>query len=234
VKLVVGQSPYQFYGYQTNGIYTTSAEAAEEGLTNIYGKPYQAGDVRFVNAYSANSNKTINEADKCLLGSAAPDYFGNLFTSFRWNKLTLGAQFNYSIGNKAYNAVRRSLESMETFYNQSTAVLNRWQVEGQQTHMPRAAYGDPSGNNLFSDRWIEDASYLRLSDLTLSYNFDQPFDGIFRSAAFWITGENLLTWTDYLGTDPEFAYSFDPSMRGFDYGKTGQYKSVKIGFTLNF
>jgi hypothetical protein len=233
VKLVVGESPYQFYGYKTNGIYSTSEAVAADNFTNVYGKAYQAGDVRFVNS-SGTDNRAINEADKCLLGTASPDFFGNFYTAFRYKNLTLSMDFKYSVGNKAYNAMRRSLESMSTLYNQSSATLNRWQMEGQQTNMPRVAYGDPSGNNLFSDRWIEDASYLRMSDLTISYNLNHPVWGVFRSASVWLTGENLLTLTHYLGADPEFAYSYDPSLRGFDYGKTGQYRTVKLGFTMNF
>lgn len=234
VKLVKGESPYQFFGYKTDGIYQTSAEVSEDGFSNIYGKHYQAGDVKFVNANTANDNKDINDADKCLLGSAAPDFYGGFYTSLRYKNLSLTANFNYSIGGKAYNATRRSLESMQNLYNQSTAVLNRWRSEGQKTNMPRVAYGDPSGNNLFSDRWIEDNSYLRLGDLTLSYDIENPFHGIFRSATLWLSGRNLLTFTNYLGVDPEFAYSYDPALRGFDYGKTGHYKTVKVGFTMNF
>jgi hypothetical protein len=229
---VVGESPYQFFGYRTNGIYSTSEEAAADAFTNVYGGSYRAGDVRFINQNP--TDKVINEKDKVLLGKATPDCFGSFFTSLRYKDLTLSANFNYSVGNKAYNGMRRKLESMETLYNQSKAVLNRWQVEGQQTDLPRASYGDPSGNNLFSDRWIEDASYLRLSDLTINYTIDNPLLGLFRSANIWLTGENLLTLTNYLGVDPEFAYSYEPSLRGFDYGKTGQYKTVKVGFTLNF
>lgn len=231
VKLVVGEAPYQFYGYKTKGVYSTDEEVNEAGLTNVYGNYYQAGDVLFV---STDGNKIINEADKSLLGTAAPKYFGKLFTSFRYRNVTLTADFNYSVGNKAYNAVRRSLESMQTLYNQSTAVLNRWQMQGQKTNMPRATYGDPSGNNLFSDRWIEDASFLRMSDLTLCYDLNHPLFGIFRSGSVWLTGENLFMITDYLGIDPEFAYSYDPAISGFDYGKTGQYRTVKLGFTMNF
>ena len=103
----------------------------------------------------------INDDERVSLGSATTDFFGGVSTTFRYKWISLKADFGYSVGNKAYNALRRQTESMSTFYNQSTAVLNRWQVEGQTTDMPRAAYGDPSGNNIFSDRWIEDASYFK-------------------------------------------------------------------------
>ena len=131
-----------------------------------------------------------------------------------------------------YNATRRQLESMDNFYNQSTAVLNRWQVEGQQTSMPRASYGDPLGNNLFSDRWIESGDYLKLRSVKLTYSFDKLFNFI-RSGNVFVAAENLFTWTKYLGADPEFAYSYSEQLRGFDYAKTTLPLTVKVGFNIN-
>jgi len=108
-------------------------------------------------------------------------------------------------------------------------------VEGQVTNIPRANYGDAIGNNKFSSRWIEDASYLRMKSVTLSYSFDKPVWKFFRSGTLYVTGENLLTATKYLGLDPEFAYSSGNSaIQGFDYAKVMQPKSVKLGINLKF
>jgi len=226
-----GESPYQFYGYETNGVYSTTEDVKEAGLTTIYGNAYEAGDVRFVDQ---NGDKVINAKDKVMLGSATPDFFGSVSTSIRYKQVSLLAEFGYSIGNEAYNAVRRSTESMETFYNQSESVLNRWQVEGHVTDMPRAVYGDPSGNNLFSDRWIEDASYFKLRSLTLSYQFKNAFFNLCRSGSIFIVGENLFVLTNYLGGDPECSYSYSDCMQGFDYAKVSLPKTVKIGFNVDF
>ncbi len=226
-----GESPYQFYGYKTNGVYSTTAQANEAGLTNIYGNPYQAGDVIFLN--ENDDDMVINAKDKVLLGSATPDFFGQINTSVRYKNLTLSAIFGYSVGNMAYNAVRRELESMSTFNNQSVSVLNRWQIEGQNATLPRSEYGDPAGNNVFSDRWIEDASYLKLRDLTLQYNFGKLLN-LCQSGNVYLTGENLFTFTKYLGSDPEFSYSYDASMQGFDYAKAARPQTIQIGFQLFF
>lgn len=228
----VGESPYQFYGLRTIGVYKTATEASDAGLSNVYGKPYQAGDVRFVNA--VNTDNVINAKDKVLLGNAAPDWFGSVNTSIRYGQLSLLAQFGYSVGNMAYNAVRRDMESMETFHNQAASVQNRWQMEGQQTTTPRAVYGDPAGNNIFSDRWLEDASYMKLRNLTLSYQFKNNWFNLFRSGSIYVVGENLFTLTNYLGGDPEFSYSNDPFMQGFDYAKVTMPRTFKLGFSLNF
>jgi hypothetical protein len=231
VILKKGEKPYQFYGFSTSGVYSTSDEAQTANLTSIYGKKYKAGDIIFDDNHK---DGIINEKDKVLLGSATPDYFGSIFTQIKYSNWSLQANFHYSVGNMAYNAVRRNLESMSKFNNQSSAVINRWQIEGQQTEIPRAAYGDPSGNAVFSDRWVEDASYLKLGSLVLSYNLDKGLLKLFRSGKIWVSGQNLFTITDYLGSDPEFAYSFEESMQGFDYGKISLPVSVNIGVELNF
>ncbi|HOH24896.1 MAG TPA: SusC/RagA family protein, partial [Bacteroidales bacterium] len=219
------------YGYRTNGIYETSAEARADNYTSVYNSKYKAGDIRFVDRHA---DGIINEQDKQLLGSTSPDCFGSLFTQLRFRQISLNAQFNYRIGGKIYNAVRRQLESMDNFHNQSVAVLNRWQAEGQETTMPRAVYGDPSGNNVFSDRWIEDGSYIKLGSLSLSYSIDQPIGKLFRSGTVWISGENLLTFTNYLGNDPELAYNYDEALYGMDFAKVANPITLKIGFNLNF
>ena len=231
VLVRVDETPYQFFGYRTDGIYATDDEAKKAGLVNSGGKAYQGGDVRFIDT---DGNGIINDDDRVTLGTATPDFFGGVSTTLRYRWLSLTADFGYSVGNKAYNAMRRQSESMNTFHNQAASVLNRWQVDGQVTDMPRAAYGDPSGNNIFSDRWIENASYFKLRALTLAYHFDNKLFRFCRSGTIYVTGENLFAATRYLGGDPEFAYSYDESMRGFDYAKVALPITIKAGFKLNF
>ena len=103
-------------------------------------------------------------------------------------------------------------------------MTNRWNVEGQVTNIPRASYRDAIGNNNFSSRWIEDASFLRMKSITLSYNFDKPVWNFYRSGTIYVTGENLLTATKY-GSN---------GTQGFDYAKVMQPKSVKLGINLKF
>lgn len=226
----VGEKPYEFYGYETKGVYATTAEANAAGLVNAAGNAYQAGDVHFVDQ---NGDGVINAEDKVLLGSSLPTMYGGFNIALRVMKFVLEADFGYVLGNKVYNATRRQLESMDNFYNQSTAVLNRWQVEGQQTNMPRATYGDPIGNNDFSGRWIEKGDYLKLRSVKLSYNFNK-IRSFIRSGNIYVCAENLFTLTKYLGSDPEFAYSYDEALRGFDYAKIALPLTVKIGFNINF
>lgn len=161
----VGESPYQFYGYQADGVYSTQAEADAANLSNRTGRRYNAGDVRFVDQ---NGDNRIDDKDRILLGSAAPSYFGGFYTQLKYKGFALSAEFSYSKDNIAYNAVRQQLEAVSTTNNQSIAAVNRWTVEGQKTDMPKATWKDPVGNSYFSSRWMEDASYLRMKNVTLS------------------------------------------------------------------
>ncbi len=235
-RLKVGECPYEFWAYQTAGVYATTADAqaptAATGkpLQTPYGGTYQGGDVIFVDQ---NNDGIINDNDRVAVGSALPDVYGSFGSNLRYRNISLTADFAFSIGNEAYNATRRQTESMDNFFNQSAAVLNRWQVEGQQATMPRAVYGDPSGNALFSDRWIEDASFLKLRRLMLSYSFDNSLLR-FVEGRVWLAAENLWTLSSYLGADPEFSYSYAPALRGFDYAKVANPVSFKVGVNLNF
>lgn len=228
----VDSHPYAFYGLQADGVFTTQAEADAANLINSSSQRFNAGDVRYVDQ---NGDHRIDYKDYVNLGSPTPTYFGGLFTSFRYKGFGLSADLAYTHGNKAYNAVRRQLESVSSFGNQSIATANRWSVEGQVTDIPKATYGDPMGNNDFSSRWIEDASFLRLTNVTLSYTFTKPVFNFFRSGTIYLTGENLLTDTRYLGMDPELGYIPEGTgATGFDYAKVMQPKSVKIGINLKF
>jgi TonB-linked SusC/RagA family outer membrane protein len=226
-----GENPYSFYGYKSLGVFSSSAEAGSAALSNWQGVSFSGGDVYYEDV---DGDHVINDEDKQVIGSALPDLFGSFFSAIRYKNFTLSARFNYSFGNDAYNAVRRVTESMDDFANQSEAVVNRWRYDGQVTNVPRACYDDPIGNNSFSSRWIEDASYIKLSNVSLRYNFNKTILGFFRSGTIYVAGENLYTWTDYLGLDPEFSYSYSDMLQGIDYCKVVPPKSVKFGFSLKF
>lgn len=227
----VGENPYSFYGFKAEGVFASQAEATTADLKDWRGINYEAGDVRY---QDVNGDGQIGEEDKQVLGSATPDFFGGFNTYIRYKNFSVSAEFTYSSGNEAYNATRRSIEAMDNFNNQSRAVVNRWQLDGQVTDIPKAVYGDPMNNNAFSSRWIEDASYVKLKYVTVAYEFDKAFLKFFRSGKIYVTGENLFTWTDYLGLDPEFAYSYDDALQGVDYSKAVSPRSVKFGFNLKF
>ncbi|WP_205499780.1 SusC/RagA family TonB-linked outer membrane protein [Rufibacter psychrotolerans] len=225
----VGRPASQFYGYKTNGIYATQADAANANLSTRLSDgslvPFQAGDVRFVDL---NNDNIIDQQDRTIIGDANPDFFGSLSGNLSWKRFSLSALFTFRSGNDIYNAVRANLESGSTTQNQLASVMNRWQFEGQNTSMPRANFGDPLGNNRFSDRWIEDGSYLRLRTISVSYALPVK-PGFVKNASVYATANNLFTSSSYLGYDPEFSAAGGPIAQGIDVGMEPLYKSILFG-----
>ena len=226
----VGDSPYQFYGASVEKIFNTTAEANAAHYIAQNGNQFVAGDVKFKDV---NGDQIINDKDRIAIGDPTPDFYGGFYTNLRWKNFGLYAYFSYSYGQEVYNGVRRTTEAMTNFDNQSTAVERRWMTEGQNTDMPRASYGDKTGNSRFSDRWIEDGSYIKMKELTLSYDVFKNWLG-FSHISCYLTAENLFVWSDYKGMDPEFSYSYDRALQGIDYGKIANPRSVKLGVNLNF
>lgn len=223
----VGSSINAFYGYQTGGIYQTDEEAMQ--VTGPGGLPMKAGDIIFVDR---DNNRVIDDGDKTIIGDPNPAFFGGLFTSLAYNRFELSLFLNYSAGNDIYNYTKQVSQSMDSYANQGPDVLDNWSSGNTGSVIPRAAYGDPSGNAVFSDRWIEDGSYLRLKQLTLSYHVGRT-SRIYRDMTVYLKANNLLTLTRYSGYDPEFFYCNDPFYMGIDYGKIPHRSSFMIGIKLD-
>ena len=229
----VGSPVALFYGYKTDGVFATTAEAQSADLAYLdeTGKkiPFVAGDMKFVDQ---DNNGIISEADRVVIGDPNPDIYGNIYTRLNWKKWTLDASFTYSLGNDIYNYERSILESGKYFYNQTTAMNNRWTTEGQVTDMPRISYSDDHGNARFSDRWIEDGSYLRLSNVTLSYTL--PVSSTYlQGITVWGAANNIFTLTHYLGSNPDCALSGNVLYQGIDRGLLGTGRSFAMGVKIN-
>jgi hypothetical protein len=149
-----------------------------------------------------------------------------------FKRFKLDVNFNYSLGNDVYNYMRSQLEGGSRFLNQTNAMNRRWQAEGQVTDMPRITFQDPMGNARFSDRWIEDGSYLRLKTVTLSYTLPLKSEYI-QGLQFWVQGNNLLTFSKYLGSDPEFSMTTAVIGQGIDLGQLAQSRSIVAGVKIN-
>ena len=229
----VGSAAGVFYGYKTNGVYATQADADADGFYQVNDRDvkeyFSAGDMRFVDK---DNNGVIDENDRFVIGNPNPDYYGNIFTRMSWKQWTLSATMRYSLGNDVYNYQRSLLEGGSRFYNQTTAMLSRWTGEGQHTDIPRISYGDPMGNTRFSDRWIEDGSYLRLTNVTLSYAI--PIRSTYlQGITLWGGAYNLFTITRYLGSDPDCGVSGSVLMQGIDRGLLASSRSFALGVKVN-
>ena len=228
----VGQAAGMFYGYKTDGVFATTAEASAANLYQVSStglrQYFGAGDMKFVDT---TKDGIINDADRQVIGDPNPDAYGNIFTKLTFKHFTLDAVFTYSLGNDIYNYQRSIVEGGKNFYNQSTAMLHRWTYEGQKTDIPHATYLDEMGNSRFSDRWIEDGSYLRLKNVTLSY--DIPISNTYlQGITIWAAGNNLFTLTRYLGSDPEFAQSNTVLGQGIDRGLLPLGRNFSLGVKI--
>ncbi len=240
----VGNPVGVFYGYKTNGVFATTeaANAANLYVVDETGSKtyFAAGDVYFedVNPYNAKGEYApgqIDEADKVIIGNPNPDIYGNIFMNVNWKRFTLGVNFNYSLGNDVYNYQRSVLNSGSTLYNQQVAEIAHWRYEGQQAELPRVSFGDPMGNNRFSDRWIEDGSYLRLKNVKLTYQVPIPESWLswLQGISVWAEGSNLFTLTKYTGNDPEFSASNYQLFQGIDCGNIAQGRMFNMGVKIN-
>jgi TonB-linked SusC/RagA family outer membrane protein len=225
-----GGSILEFYGYQFAGVYATSEEAETAALKNEKGIPYLAGDAKFADLSGPNGvpDSIINDFDKVSIGSPFPKIYGGFNNTFTYNHWSLGINIYFVLGNDIFNFLRYENEKMTDLSNQSSSVLNRWYYEGHNTDVPKSSWDDPVGNSSFSSRWIEDGSFLRVKNLTLAYTIPNKFL-VFRNFKAYVTLNNIITLTNYLGYDPEFSYSFNPLSQGVDYGLIPPTRSFIIG-----
>ncbi len=233
IRTEVGQAANLFYGHKSLGVFATTADAEAAGLyvlgeNGIDRNYYKAGDIHYVDV---NGDHQITDADRMVIGDPNPDIYGNIFTTLSYNRLKLNLRFNYAAGNDVFNYQRSQLEGGSRFMNQTTALVRRWQVEGQQTDIPQITFQDPLGNSRFSNRWIEDGSYLRLKTVTLSYDLPLTSEYL-QGLQFWVQANNVFTLTKYLGSDPEFSMTSSVIGQGIDVGQLGQSRSFVAGIKI--
>lgn len=182
-----------------------------------------------------NGDGNVDSNDKTFIGDPNPDFTFGLTNDFTYKNFSLNIFLQGSYGNDIYNASRIEMEGMYDGKNQSTAVLNRWRTPGQVTDIPRAVRGT---NNIFaSSRWVEDGSYLRVKSVTLSYNVPvQSLEKLgIRKIQPYFTAQNLLTFTNYKGFDPEVnQFTGNQPIFGIDWGTYPQTKTFIFGLNVEF
>ncbi len=190
------------------------------------------GDIVFADI---NGDGQITSDDRTKIGDPNPDFIGGLTNRLQYRNFEFSLFFQFSYGNDIFNGTRIFIESMKGSDNQTVAVLNRWRQPGDITDIPRATMLDPNNNNRISSRFIEDGSYLRVKNLTLSYTLESSLaDRLgMRSARIFLAGQNLLTFTNYGGMDPEVNYA-GPSTTviGTDFFTHPQVRTISFGISL--
>ena len=210
-----GRPMGSFYGYRYKGVYqnkdaTYARDIEGNVMKDISGNAIVMRNGSYTVApgdaiyEDVNHDGVINQYDIVYLGNSNPRLTGGAGLNVSYKQFKLSAIFYGRYGQDVVNATRLNNESMRGIDNQSTAVLRRWRNEGDQTDIPRALYGE-GYNTLGSDRFVEDASYLRLKSLSFTYRL--PKKAIqrwgFNNIDVYVTGYNLFTWTKYTGQDPE-------------------------------
>lgn len=223
-----GEPLNSFYLVKTDGIFQSDEEAA--AYVDKNGNRIQpnavAGDLKFVDY---NGDGTIDDADRQYCGSATPKTTYAFTLGFTYKKLSLSAMFQGVGGAQAlYIGKYMSLSDVEGNFNRSKEILNAWSPTNTSSNIPRLSKNDPNGNfTTVSDWYLEDASYLRFKNLTLSYDLSDVLrkwahlKGRNSSMSVYFSGENLFTITDYSGMDPECG-GYDamkyPVSRVFSFG----------------
>lgn len=252
LRLLQINNPFgSFYGYRYKGVYTDrSATVAKDAKGNPIVGPngqtiymrfnypqtdyvFQPGDAMYEDI---NNDGNINYMDVVYLGNSNPKLTGGFGPSVTWKNFRLTSFFSFRWGYDIVNGTMMSTTNMNNFDNQSTAVLRRWKKEGDVTDMPRALIAG-GFNWLGSDRYVEDASYVRFRTVTLRYNFDKAAlkKMKMKSASFYITAENLFTITNYLGQDPEVSLrGSDPFRVAYDNSMTPPGRNITLGIVATF
>lgn len=179
-----------------------------------------------------NNDGRISSSDKTFIGDPNPDFTFGMTNTFSWKNINLSVFIQGSYGNDIFNASRIETEGMYDGKNQSTRALGRWRVPGQHTSVPKAGF-DLKNSTYF----IEDGSYLRVKDITLSYDVESAFlkkIGITKLQPYF-TATNLLTWTNYSGVDPEVnQWGNTGKVQGIDWGSYPHSKSFVFGINIHF
>ena len=247
LRILEGAPIGAFYGYRYLGVYQNTQETYALDVDGNVMYDYKGNPIVMRNGSERafpgdakyediNHDGVINENDIVYLGNANPKLIGGGGFQLKYKDFTLTTFFYGRFGQKVINKARMNLESMYGTNNQSTAVLHRWRSEGDETDIPRALYG-MGFNYLGSDRFVEDATFVRLKTLSLSWNVPKALLkklnwGVSRANVF-ITGYDLFTWTSYKGQDPEVSLPAATKLVE-DNATTPVSKRFAFGLTLNF
>lgn len=193
----------------------------------------RAGDIRYEDL---NGDGDITSADRQVVGTANPDFYGGITNSFRYRNFDLSAFVSFKYGNKLYNNWSRRLDSFGYYEYALRAehIDDIWTGPGTSNKIPRPRLGNY--NILNSTRFLEDASYLRLQNLTLGYTLPKDMTDRIqaRRVRFSISGKNLFTLTGYSGMSPEVSASLNPATLGVDHFSVPQMRAVTFNVDLGF
>lgn len=220
-----------FYGYMTDGIYKTQEEA-DNGPT-WQGNANLAGDVKYVDL---NGDGNVNDSDRSIIGDPTPDFTYGVNADLVYKNFSVSMLFTGSQGNEILNGNLTQELVVRNGSNANVrpeAYFDAWSPDNINGAFPRL--NSITSENVTSDRLVEDASYFRLSNVTIGYDFILPEDSALRQFKLFAAGNNLFTITDYMGYDPSPTTGMgNGSLIGVDWVGTPNLMSFTIGATLIF
>lgn len=225
---IEGKPSGLFYGFKTDGI------IQEDGTGPTFNgleKTSNAGYVRYVDQDGDNN---ITDADLTIIGNPNPDFTYGFYTSFSWKGLSLDLNFNGVYGNDILNANLVWEEYTNGQYNiRRDAYFKAWRPDAPNNEYPALKSSPDQGQP--TDRMIEDGSFLRLANATLSYKFNLKKSSAIKAITASISGNNLFCISNYKGWDPEVnSFTFDPLRVGIDWSSFPNYRSYTVGIGLSF
>ena len=225
-RLIVGQPIGVFYGYRFDGIFQNTDETAVQISST---SPIGVGLRRYKDL---NGDRKVDATnDREIIGNANPDFFGGFTNTFRYKGLELNVFLLYCYGNDIFNYNAFQLETPTSGGNVYADLVNRWTPTNPSNIYPKA---NTNRTVLSSDRWIEDGSYIKLKTLSISYDFPQLTNKHIQGVKLYVTGQNLLTFTNYRGYDPEVSYRGASTLEaGEALGGYPQSKTIMMGVKIN-
>jgi TonB-linked SusC/RagA family outer membrane protein len=225
----VGKSIGYFWGFKTAGVFQNQEEANAAEAT-LQDDP-QAGDLIFVDM---NGDGSITDDDKTEIGNPHPDYT----LGFAFNVGYKGFDFSVTTNGAFGQQIAKSYRSFADSYqaNYTTEIFGRWHGEGTSNKLPRLTAGSNTNWQEISDIYIEDGDYLKIQNVTIGYDFKTLFTNIpLSQIRLYVTAQNLYTFTNYSGMDPEIGYGYGESwVSGIDLGFYPSPRTFLIGVNLKF
>lgn len=230
VTVKVGLPLGSFWGYKTNGIFQTQEEINTQPKINSLANT-RIGDRKYVDT---NGDGIITATDKGDLGSSQPKFVGSFSNTVSYNNFDLNFSFQGAYGGKIFNALNQQLEISTLGTNAASTLEDRWTPANPSNEIPRAS-SSPLG--IVSERYVEDASFVRLKLITLGYTLPKSLSSKLgtKSVKFYVSAENLITWTKYTGYDPEVSsYEQNNLYPGIDFGAYPNSKTFISGINVTF
>lgn len=233
---VVGKPIGQFFGFVFDGLYTIEDLQNPDVAKNA--QAYEGG-VRYKDL--DNDGVISDMLDYTIIGNPHPDFIYGLTNTFTYKDFDLSIIMNGQCGGKVVNGLRQSIDNLQGFFNVGEEWVNRWRSadnpgDGRHYGVPPLT---PSLGHRMSDLWIEDATYLRISNITFGYSLPQQLmrkTGFIKVCRFYLTAQNLATFTKYSGANPEGQSVNQSSVLapGFDMSSYPLSRTTSIGINLTF